>query len=203
MRGNTLRLIIILAFCACVGRGAAFAQQLLTNGSFESGDFSGWTTGGNFEFTQVVTGAFYVYSGAQDGNYYATMGPVSSDGTLSQTFATLAGVQYTVNFWFAAVGDSPSDFSVYWDNTQLLSLSDPNTGGTWTQYSFTGTGTGSDTLTFSFRDDPAYLALDNVSVGCNCCASGGALCGPTPEPSSWLLLATGIIGAAGITARKL
>ena len=159
-----LLIMVLVAVCACISAPTIFAQNPLTNGSFETGDFTGWTTGGNFQFTQVVSGANYAYSGAQDGNFYVTMGPVSSDGTLSQTLATTSGVQYTISFWFASVGDSPSDFSVYWNNTQLLSLSNPNTGATWTHFTFTVTATGSDTLLFSFRDDPAYMALDNVSV---------------------------------------
>jgi uncharacterized repeat protein (TIGR03803 family) len=159
-----LLIIVIVAVCACVSAPTIFAQNLLTNGSFETGDFTGWTTGGNFQGTQVVSGPFYSYSGAQDGNFYVAMGPVSSDGTLSQTLATIPGVQYTISFWFASVGDSPSDFSVYWNNTPLLSLSNPNTGATWTQFTFTVVATGRDTLLFSFRDDPAYMALDDVSL---------------------------------------
>ena len=124
------------------------------------------------------------------------MGPVSSDGTLSQTLTTVAGAQYTVSFWFASVGDNPSDFSASWDGTVLLSLTNPNTGANWTQFTFQVTGTGSDTLQFAFRDDPAYLALDNVSVTEN---SGQSV----PEPSSFLLLGTGVLGLGGIARRKL
>ncbi len=157
-------LLIILVVSVLVSAPAIFAQNLVTNGSFETGDFTGWTTGGNFVDTQVVSGVNYAYSGAQDGNFYVTMGPVSSDGTLSQTLATTPGAQYTITFWFASVGDSPSDFSAYWNNTPLLSFSNPNTGANWTQYTFVVTATGSDTLLFSFRDDPGYMALDDVSV---------------------------------------
>ena len=102
-----------------------------------------------------------------------------------------AGAQYTVSFWFASVGDNPSDFSASWDNTPLLSLTNPNTGSAWTQYTYQVTGTGNDTLTFAFRDDPAYMALDNVAVTQN-----------APEPSSLLLLGTGVLGLGGIVRRK-
>ncbi|MFZ0312007.1 MAG: PEP-CTERM sorting domain-containing protein [Candidatus Korobacteraceae bacterium] len=195
MRLKTLLVIVALAVCVTAAP-AIFAQNLVTNGSFETGDFTGWTTGGNFEDTEVISGAFYDYTGAQDGNFYTVMGPVGSDGTLSQTLATTAGAQYTVSFWFGSVGDNPSDFSASWDGTQLLSLTNPNTGSAWTQYTYQVTGTGSDTLTFAFRDDPAYMALDNVSVTEN---SGQSV----PEPSSLLLLGTGVLGLGGVVRRKL
>ena len=196
MRPKTLLVVVALAVALMFSAPKTFAQNLLTNGSFETNDFSGWTTGGNFEDTFTETGAFYVFSGAQDGLYYAAMGPVGSDGTLSQTISDIAGQHYTFSFWFNAVGDDPSDFSANWNGTNLLALTDPNTGGTWTQYSYNVVGTGSDTIQFAFRDDPGYMALDNVSVS----AAGG---GSAPEPSSILLLGTGILGLGGVARRKL
>ena len=185
MPGRSLlrRMAVVLVLCT-----AAFGQNLLTNGSFETGDFSGWDTGGNFEFTQVVSGPFSVYPGAQQGNFYAVLGPVGSDGTLSQSFADVAGAFYTLSFWLNAVGDDPSDFSVYVDGTQLYAANDPNTGGNWTQFALSFTGTGHDTVSFAFRDDPGYIALDNVSV---------ATYLSTPEPSILLLMCSGFVGFAG------
>src|SRR5271165_5397298 len=112
MRIKTL--LVVAALALLVSASAAFAQNLLTNGGFETGDFTGWTTGGNFGATGVTSGSFYVYSGAQEGNFYAYLGPVGTDGTLSQSFTTQAGASYTFSFWLAAAGDNPSDFSAYW-----------------------------------------------------------------------------------------
>ncbi len=153
MRLKTLLVIVALVMFVSVAP-ATFAQNLLTNGSFETGDFTGWTTGGSFNFTGVTTGAFYDYSGAEDGAYYVYMGS-TAPATLSQTFADTAGAQYVFSFWFASVGDNPSAFAASWDGTQVLNLSNPNTGANWTEFSFTETGTGSDTVTFTFTDSPA------------------------------------------------
>ncbi len=196
MRPKFLLVVVALAVAFTLNAPKTFASSnLLTNGSFETGDFTGWTTGGNFEDTFVESGAFSWYSGAQDGTFYAAMGPVGSDGTISQTISDTAGAHYTFSFWFAANGDNPSDFSAYWNGTQLLSLTNPTTGAQWTQYSYNVTGTGSDTVSFAFRDDPAYMALDNVSVT--------PASGSTPEPSSILLLGTGVVALGGMARRKL
>ena len=101
---------------------------------------------------------------------------------------------YTFSFWLNAVGDDPSDFSAYWDGAPALySQSDPNTGNAWTQFSFNVTGTGSDTIEFDFRDDPAYIALDNVSVDSSTA---------TPEPGTLPLILTGSLALAGFIRRK-
>ncbi len=198
MRTKTLLVALALALCVCVAAPTTFAQNLINNGNFGTGDFTGWTTGGNFEDTGVTSGAFYDYSGGQGGStYYAYLGPVGTPGTLSQTFSDVAGAQYTFSFWFASVGDSPSTFSALWDGTPILSLTNPDTGANWTQYTFTETGTGTDTIQFSFRDDPGYMALDNVSVTEQ--TSGTSV----PEPSSLLLLGTGALGIGGMVRRKL
>ncbi|MFZ0914353.1 MAG: PEP-CTERM sorting domain-containing protein [Candidatus Korobacteraceae bacterium] len=194
MRQKALLVVAALVAVLLVGAPTAFATNLLTNGSFETGDFTGWTEGGNFQFTQVVSGSFYAYSGAEDGQFYATLGPVGSDGTLSQSFSDTAGTHYTFSFWFASVGDNPSDFSASWDGTTVLSLTNPNTGAAWSQFSFTETGTGSDTIQFAFRDDAEYLALDNVSVS--------PVVPSAPEPSSLLLLGSGLLTVGGVIRRK-
>jgi hypothetical protein len=197
MRPKSLLVVVALAVAFLMTAPKTFAQNLIQNGSFETGDYTDWTTTGNFEFTQVVSGAFYVYSGAEDGDFYSTAGPVGSLGGFSQSFADVAGASYTFSFWLNAVGDDPSEFVAMWDGVPLLDLSDPNTGGVWTLESFTATGTGNDNITFEFQDDPEYIALDNVSVSQN----GGT--GTTPEPSSFILMGSGALALGGIVRRKL
>jgi hypothetical protein len=152
-----VRLLTLLPIVFLAVAGNAAASNIVTNGSFETGDFSGWTQ-------SVNTGSVFVgWSGTfgrscQDGLYCAFLGPVGSDETLSQTVSDVPGTDYTFSFWLGAVGDDPSDFSASWDaGTPLLSVTDPIIGSLWTQYSYTVTGTGSDTIQFAFRDDPQYI----------------------------------------------
>src|SRR5450759_1853435 len=125
MRQKVLLAVVTLLAVLLVGAPTAFANpNLLVNGSFENGDFSGWSHTGDTSFDSVQCGG-----GAQDGICFASLGPVGDQGFLSQTFATTAGAQYTFSFWLLATGDDPSNFSASWDGTQVFSQSDPNTGG--------------------------------------------------------------------------
>jgi hypothetical protein len=182
---SRLACAIAVASLSAMALAVPAQANLVANGSFESGNFTGWTTGGNFEFTQVTSGLFYVYTGAQDGTDYAVLGPVGSDGNLSQTFANAAGQQLQISFWLSAVGDDPSDFSASFNGNQLFGQSDPNTAGVWTKFTFDVTAAISNTLLFSFRDDPQYIALDNVDV---------SPVGATPIPAALPLLMTGLGG---------
>ncbi|MGD0000496.1 MAG: carbohydrate binding domain-containing protein [Bryobacteraceae bacterium] len=197
IRWSFALLVLVCAVALPLSAGSlspcdAQAGNLVVNCGFETGDFSGWTTGGNFGATGVTSGPFYAYSVANSGTYYAVLGPVGSDGILSQTLTTNPGDSYTVSFYLDAVGDGTSDFSAYWNTDVLMSVGNPNTGDVWTQYLFTVIGTGSDTIQLNFRDDPAYIALDDIVV----LDAGTAI----PEPGSLGLLISGL--AVVILARR-
>ena len=153
--------------------GGGGSSNVVTNGDFATGDFSGWTLGGNNTGPQV-----YVNSQAESGQYAAALGSVGSDGTLSQTLQTTAGQQYSLTFWLANNGSGPDDFTAKWNGATVLALTNAPAQG-YTEYTFTVTATGStSTLEFDARQDPSHWNLDNISVTANGTSSTTAPAAP-------------------------
>jgi PEP-CTERM motif len=162
--------------------------NLVTNCGFETGDFAGWTHSGNTGSSAVTSGASYVNSGT----YGAQLGPVGSDGLLTQVVTTSSGVLYNFGFYLHNDGGTPNDFSASWDGTPVFSLVNaPNSP--YTPHIFSVLGTGSDTIQFAFRQDPNWWGLDDVGV-----IPANA---PVPEPATLTMLGTALLGA-GFRHRK-
>lgn len=172
-----------VALSAFVGAAPANAN-LLINGSFETGSLSDWSHTGNLGFTSVVSG------GAQDGIYRVSEGPIGSEGLLSQTFATTASASYLLSGWVNGVASSPSHINFYWNSVSVVFIGDPVPALGWTNYTATVSGTGSDTFTVGFQNDPSFDSLDNFSVTA-----------AIPEPETYAMLLAGL-GLLGFAARR-
>jgi hypothetical protein len=143
------------ASLVCSVSAGSASVNLLTNGGFETGDFSGWTIGGNFSYMSVTSGGY----GAENGVYSVYFGPVGSDATLSQTLTTTPGATYLLSGWLAGNGSGYSEWGFSWDGATEVFVSPVPSQG-YVQYTATVTGTGTDTFTTFFRNDPSFDGAD-------------------------------------------
>jgi hypothetical protein len=147
----------------------AFAASAITNGDFEAGALTGWTSTGT---TAVVN------SGAHAGTYAARVGSTSPSGTssLAQTFTAPTGSSQ-LSFWYNVT--CPDTVTYDWatatlrDNTTGTTATPlPRTctnGAGWKQVTAVVTAAHSYTLTLTSQDDnypgdPTFVLYDDVTV---------------------------------------
>ena len=160
VRNAKNKIIQTLPFTLSIG------QSLVTNGGFETGDFSGWTLTADSGSTQVGNLPGLVHAG----KYGAELGQAGSLGYLAQTLPTTAGQTYQVSLWLSnpknsiSTNATPNEFLLQWEGATIFDATNlPFTA--WTNFQFTVTATNSGSLLqFGFRDDPYYLGLDDVGV---------------------------------------
>jgi hypothetical protein len=147
-----------LAFTLTVG------ESIVSNGGFETGEFTGWTLTGATTENFVTNGGGFVHGGA----YGAALGQSGSTGVLAQTLTTVPGQNYLLSLWLENPmnpnGATPNEFAVQWDGATLYDQTNlPFTS--WTNLQFVVTASSAATvLQFEFDDLPYNLGLDDVSV---------------------------------------
>jgi hypothetical protein len=135
-------------------------NNLIVNGGFETGNFSGWTQFGDTSFTTVGSPpAIPVHSGM----FAAQFGPLALGG-ISQTVATTPGQMYQLSLWLDhPFTDTGTEFRVRINGTTIDDqMNVGNIPYTQFTYMYMATGT-STTIELGFAEPPSYFYLDDVS----------------------------------------
>jgi hypothetical protein len=181
----------VIGVIGAIPPAQVMAADVIVNGGFEAGSFTGWTTSGT---VAIVTSP--VQSGLSAGRVGSTS-PTVGDSSISQTF-TVPATSGTLSFWYQV--RCPETVTYGW---ATATLRDNATGATTTLLPRTCTNTGawvqvsanvaaqaghSVTLTLASHDDnyptdPTYTLYDSVSLGGTPTPTPTPTPAPTPTPT--------------------
>ena len=180
------RILASVALAAGLALTPANAASIVTNGGFETGDFTGWVI-------NPVSYPMYIVTSPVSGGQFAAQiaGFDFGPDTLSQTLTTTAAQNYNLSFDLWQDQGIPNGFSVAWNGNTIFTETDIS--HSYLTYSFNVVGTGSDDLLFTAYNNPAFTYLDNVSV---------SAVSAVPEASTWTIMIVGFAGFGFIAYRR-
>jgi hypothetical protein len=160
---------------------SASATNLVVNGGFETGDFTGWTVSGpDFNGWNGIS-----TNGPHSGAYSAYFGNPTDLNYISQYLTTVPGESYLLTLWIAQQPSpqTPDNEAVlYWNGVEIGDgVNLPVRPWTEEQTIVTATGTSTE-LEFGAMDAPGWIALDDISVE-----------PMVPEPAPVLLFGSGLL----------
>jgi hypothetical protein len=163
-------------------------SNLVVNGDFETGDFSGWTESGVIAgHTGVTTAPF-----AHTGTYGMFAGAIGGLHLLSQDIATVSGVNYNIHLWIESNGTTPNELRVSWGGTIVYDAVDMG-AFSYMEIVIDPMATGAImTLEIGTRNDPNFLSIDDISVFATAAV---------PEPANLALLAL-VLAGLSFSARR-
>ncbi|NUZ05288.1 hypothetical protein [Piscinibacter koreensis] len=182
----------VLALGTLLGTGVGAAPtryevgpELVTNGGFESGNFSGW----NASFDPTLSGVDGV--AAHSGSFGAYFGEIGTPGTLVQSLATLPGSYYNIHLWLRSDGQRPNSFDVLWGGRSVYSVLDVAASAFTEIVLDPQASSALTTLELRLRNDSGFFEIDDISVR------------QLPEPITLALVGPGLFGLALARRRKV
>lgn len=167
--------------------------NLITNGGFETGNFSGWTQSGNLTNTAISTTV-------NTGKFSGSFAPVATFGTITQNVTTTAGMLYDLTYWLSNGSSNANGFNVTANGSALFTLNNSASFG-FQKYKQTFTATAASTaISFNFLNTNLAATkvwyLDDVSMVLRAGQNN------VPVPATLALLVVGLAGMGWSRHRK-
>jgi PEP-CTERM motif len=204
--------LVLLAVFALLAAQAG-ATNLITNGSFQSGDFTGWTLGTTSNGTAGA--GFPVVAAWPLGGMNAwegEVGEVNFDGTqqgatLIQSFNSAGGaaslsLDWAVSAPFSGNADG-GEFTMILNGVQVAQF---DTGGVTQDQLLNGMLTANANLNAGTNTLEIDITRRFISVSQLTplqYVTGVDVEGTVPEPGSLILMGSGVLGLAGVLRRKI